>query len=188
MLKDRSADEEPVTVTDTSREPVETVPPALTSDMMKVLDTHGISREKLAEVMSGLQINSDSHAIGDISMAINEKSANADQLELSENARVILAKRYLIRDDNGQPAETAEGLFHRVANAIAQGEKTPALQQQWGTLFYNLMTSLKFLPNSPTLVNAGTDGKGCLSACFVVSQCFTQCRGLAKPGSRGVPN
>lgn len=166
MLKDRSADGEPASATDESQEQAEAVPPALTSDMMKVLDTHGISREKLAYVMAELQINSSS----EVSDMVSPNNLTVSgQLDLSENAKVILAKRYLIKDADGQPAETAEGLFHRVASAIALGEKTPALQQKWQRRFYNLMTSLKFLPNSPTLVNAGTDGKGCLSACFVVS-------------------
>ena len=95
-------------------------------------------------------------------------TSNADTQKLSENARVILAKRYLRKDDSGNPIEKPEDLFHRVANAIAEGEVEGA-RAVWGGRFYDLMTSLKFLPNSPTLVNAGADGKGCLSACFVVS-------------------
>ena len=69
---------------------------------------------------------------------------------------------------DGEPVEDADGLFHRVADAVAQGEK-PEVRQIWAGRFYDVMTSLKFLPNSPTLVNAGTGGRGCLSACFVVS-------------------
>lgn len=101
-----------------------------------------------------------------------EKSTMTPETEqdhLSENAKVILAKRYLIKDEDGQPAETAVELFQRVAGAIAQGEKTVKSQKEWQARFFDFMWSLKFLPNSPTLVNAGTDGKGCLSACFVVS-------------------
>ena len=95
-------------------------------------------------------------------------TSSADTQKLSENARVILAKRYLRKDDFGNPIETPEDLFHRVANAIAEGE-SEGVRANWGGRFYDLLTSLKFLPNSPTLVNAGADGKGCLSACFVVS-------------------
>ena len=87
---------------------------------------------------------------------------------LSENARIILEKRYLMKDDAGKSMEDPDGLFHRVSNAVAGGEK-PEVRQIWAARFYDLMTSLKFLPNSPTLVNAGTGGRGCLSACFVVS-------------------
>ena len=90
-----------------------------------------------------------------------------DTAVLSENARVILEKRYLIKDEQDRPKETPEGLFRRVARAIAQGEEE-GLRRLWEERFYSLLSSLKFLPNSPTLVNAGTD-RGCLSACFVVS-------------------
>ena len=89
-------------------------------------------------------------------------------VSLSDNARVILEKRYLMKDENDESVEDPEGLFRRVAAAVADGEK-PEVRPLWTSRFYNLMTSLKFLPNSPTLVNAGAGGRGCLSACFVVS-------------------
>lgn len=88
---------------------------------------------------------------------------------LSANAETILKKRYL------QEGEDAEGLFRRVAKAVAKGEpdRDPAFPgaeaRKWAEQFYTLMASLKFLPNSPTLVNAGLGEKGCLSACFVIS-------------------
>lgn len=88
---------------------------------------------------------------------------------LSDNARVILEKRYLMKDSDGNPIEDGEGMFRRVAEAVAQGELTPDDQAAWADRFYGIMASLKFLPNSPTLVNAGGNGRGCLSACFVVS-------------------
>ena len=93
--------------------------------------------------------------------------ASADNLALSENARVILEQRYLRRDGDGNPIETPAELFRRVAHAVAEGESAP-VRTIWENRFYELMTSLKFLPNSPTIVNAGT-GRGCLSACFVVT-------------------
>ena len=85
---------------------------------------------------------------------------------LSDNARVIMEKRYLRTDDEGNQ-ESPEDLFRRVAHAIAEGEIEDA-RPMWEDRYCDLLTSLKFLPNSPTLVNAGT-GRGCLSACFVVS-------------------
>ena len=94
-------------------------------------------------------------------------STAEDGLALSENARVILEQRYLRKDEDGNPTETAVELFRRVAGAVAQGESEP-VQTIWENRFYDLLASLKFLPNSPTLVNAGT-GRGCLSACFVVT-------------------
>ena len=94
-------------------------------------------------------------------------STAEDGLALSENARVILEQRYLRKDEDGNPVETAVDLFRRVARAVAQGEDLP-VQSNREDSFFELLASLKFLPNSPTLVNAGT-GRGCLSACFVVT-------------------
>ena len=89
------------------------------------------------------------------------------RVELSENARVIMEKRYLLKDEQGKPIETPDELFRRVALAVAEGEAEDA-RPVWEERYFQLLSSLKFLPNSPTLVNAGT-GRGCLSACFVVS-------------------
>ena len=80
---------------------------------------------------------------------------------ISPNAQVVLERRYLA------PGEEPQALFRRVAKAIAEGEE-PDHRKYWEARFYQLVASLRFLPNSPTLVNAGT-GRGCLSACFVVS-------------------
>lgn len=88
---------------------------------------------------------------------------------LSDNARVIVEKRYLARDESGEPLEDAEGMLKRVASAVALGESGASARLRWARRFYALMASFRFLPNSPTLVNAGTGGKGCLSACFVAS-------------------
>ena len=92
---------------------------------------------------------------------------------LSENARVVLERRYLARDDSGRSIETPEGMFGRVAANVAQAELkyTPLGDPQdvalWEERFYNLMADLDFLPNSPTLMNAGRDLQQ-LSACFVL--------------------
>lgn len=91
-------------------------------------------------------------------------------MEISKNAQTVLKQRYLVKDEKGNPEETIEGMFHRVAGAIAQADKNyndkadiAALEQQ----FYSMMTSLEFLPNSPTLMNGGRT-LGQLSACFVL--------------------
>ena len=90
------------------------------------------------------------------------------QPEFSENANVILSQRYLMKNEVGDPIEDAHGLLTRVASAVAEGQ--PERRRKGATAeYYDLMASLRFLPNSPTLVNAGTGGRGCLSACFVVS-------------------
>ncbi len=91
--------------------------------------------------------------------------------EISENAKVILEKRYFTRDQNGNITEDAQGMFQRVGYAIAKGDTlygaTPERVEQIADRFYQMMASLDFLPNSPTLMNAGT-GQGTLSACFVL--------------------
>ena len=91
--------------------------------------------------------------------------------QLKPNTEVVLQKRYLRKNLDGQTIETPRDLFWRVAAAIAvEEEKYEGSSQKSGQLardFYDLMTSWKFLPNSPTLMNAGTD-LGQLSACFVL--------------------
>ncbi|MHA1953345.1 MAG: vitamin B12-dependent ribonucleotide reductase [Candidatus Heimdallarchaeaceae archaeon] len=80
--------------------------------------------------------------------------------DLSKNAITVLEKRYLLRDENKKLLESPEELFWRVANAIGDNEEEREK-------FYDIMISLRFLPNSPTLMNAGTK-LGQLSACFVL--------------------
>ena len=89
---------------------------------------------------------------------------------LSANALEVLRARYLRRAPDGEICETPESLFRRVAHAIAQAEKrfdTVRQAAEWEERFRDAMVSLAFLPNSPTLMNAGTD-TGQLSACFVL--------------------
>lgn len=91
------------------------------------------------------------------------------QLALNGHALSVLEKRFLLRDEHGQLAEDPEGLFRRVARAIASVDDTyrDSPREHSEELFYDLMTSLKFLPNSPTLMNAGTP-RGQLAGCFVL--------------------
>ncbi|PKL46633.1 MAG: ribonucleoside-diphosphate reductase, adenosylcobalamin-dependent [Candidatus Riflebacteria bacterium HGW-Riflebacteria-2] len=89
----------------------------------------------------------------------------------SPNAQKVLARRYLTRGPDGKPTETIEELFRRVARAIAAAENNyPNSRYQAGELedlFFKIMTDLDYLPNSPTLMNAGKE-LGQLSACFVL--------------------
>jgi len=89
-------------------------------------------------------------------------------VELSENARQVLVRRYVRRGEDGEPVETPEEMFWRVAYHIAKAEEA------WGgdvitraREFYVLLTSKKFFPNSPTFTGAGTP-LGQLAACFVL--------------------
>lgn len=90
--------------------------------------------------------------------------------QLSENALTVLEKRYLKRDLNGHLMETPEDMFRRVADTIAEAEKKFDANADISAIsdkFYSIMAGLEFLPNSPTLMNAGRD-LGQLSACFVL--------------------
>jgi ribonucleoside-diphosphate reductase alpha chain len=92
----------------------------------------------------------------------------SDDLKLSLNALTVLKKRYLIKDNDGKIMETPGGLFRRVAHHIAAvdaryGDDPKATEE----IFYQVMADREFIPNSPTLMNAGTE-LGLLSACFVL--------------------
>ena len=91
-------------------------------------------------------------------------------MELSKNALTVLKRRYLIKNGEGVVIETVEELFHRVAGAIAASDRRYDENSDCEALadsFYGMMTNLEFLPNSPTLMNAGRP-LGQLSACFVL--------------------
>ena len=91
-------------------------------------------------------------------------------MEIGKNARSVLERRYLLKDENGNCMETIEGMFHRVADAVAAADLHFDPQGNLSALserFYHWMTELVFLPNSPTLMNAGRE-LGQLSACFVL--------------------
>lgn len=91
-------------------------------------------------------------------------------MQLSKNALTVMEKRYLAKDENQNPIETPEELFWRVAKAIAAVDKQYDREVDIAKIeqeFYDMMTELEFLPNSPTLMNAGRP-LGQLSACFVL--------------------
>lgn len=101
-------------------------------------------------------------------------------LELSENSQQVLRKRYLRRGLDGQPAETIEGMFRRVARAVAEPDAAHGYDiQSTEDSFYALLTDLRFFPNSPTFTGAGTP-LGQLAACFTAGMRVTTEHG-AKP-------
>ena len=105
-----------------------------------------------------------------------QASSNTDStlpdtdLPLADNALVVLACRYLKKDEHGRVVETPEDMFRRVAETIARADLLYDENADVDTLagtFYEIMTSLRFMPNSPTLMNAGRE-LGQLAACFVL--------------------
>jgi len=99
------------------------------------------------------------------------KSTQRATPELSDNAITVLERRYLIKDDDGRPTEGPEDLFWRVASTVAApdakyGASKGALEEL-AEAFYGIMTKRVWMPNSPTLMNAGRP-LGQLSACFVL--------------------
>ena len=97
-------------------------------------------------------------------------TAQNSPLVLTPNAKIVLEKRYLKKDVQGQVIETPEDMFRRVAKVIASADAFYGKEDQIQSteeLFFQIMTRLEFLPNSPTLMNAGRS-LGQLSACFVL--------------------
>ena len=94
-----------------------------------------------------------------------------DELKLPLNAILVLERRYLRKDEKGRVIESTAQMFRRVAKSMAEVEKqygkSHAEVVRYEDEFYRMMTSLEFIPNSPTLMNAGTMF-GQLSACFVL--------------------
>ncbi len=93
-----------------------------------------------------------------------------DDLKLPLNTMEVLKRRYLLKDDERNIIETPSELFRRVASVVAQAEKNFRSAVSAGEAeerFYHMMRDLEFMPNSPTLMNAGTS-LGQLSACFVL--------------------
>src|SRR5262245_40721892 len=94
----------------------------------------------------------------------------AMQIELTPNAKVVVEHRYLLKDETGRLLETSEQMFRRVARVIAEVDRThegPAEAAAMEERYFDAMATLVFLPNSPTLMNAGTS-LGQLAACFVL--------------------
>ena len=110
--------------------------------------------------------------MNDLPASLSASPRNPDEPRLTSNALEVVRKRYLARDDQGQPTETPAGMFRRVARNVAsadarlpfEGRRDPARSE---ATFYRMMASLEFLPNSPTLMNAGRELQQ-LCACFVL--------------------
>lgn len=124
---------------------------------MKWLETDGVN-----DAPQNTQSNST--AQDKLEFDYPEKNQNVD---LSDNSRTILEKRYIRKDKQGKPTETVEEMFDRIATAIAKPDAGYRDVELTKIEFYNMLTSKKFFPNSPTFTGAGTP-LGQLAACFVL--------------------
>lgn len=88
-------------------------------------------------------------------------------IPMSDNAKTIFKKRFALRDEKGDPKETIDEAFYRVASHVAEGEKSKKLKEEYTFLFYNFMKQKRFVPNSPTWSGSKT-ALGQLAACFVL--------------------
>ncbi|HTT68390.1 MAG TPA: vitamin B12-dependent ribonucleotide reductase [Gemmatimonadales bacterium] len=102
---------------------------------------------------------------------VSGKSAGRSELELSANALTVLERRYLVKNEAGQAAESPDELFRRVARTIAAPDRSygasDGAAEALAEEFFRVMAERKWMPNSPTLMNAGRP-LGQLSACFVL--------------------
>lgn len=100
--------------------------------------------------------------------------------KLNDNALKLLEKRYYLRESKtGEIIEhSPEELFNRVAKYISNAEETKELKEKWYNEFYNIMNNQLFMPNTPTLINAGKNK--CLSACSVIGRYPDSLEGIYK--------
>src|SRR3972149_3775111 len=97
-------------------------------------------------------------------------AVKSSEIHLSSNALTVLGRRYLKKDEQGRVIETPEEMFRRVANNVAQADLMydgHADVLKTGEEFFRILSDLEFLPNSPTLMNAGRALQQ-LAACFVL--------------------
>ena len=146
----------------------------------QVVDTASVkfdipSVEQIQDVVEDVLVKNHQERIAKAYMLYRQSRAHAreikdffgikDDLKFGVNAIKVLEERYLLRDEEGKIIETPTEMFRRVAKAVSVVEKNK--QKEFEEKFFNIMKNLEFLPNSPTLMNAGTK-LGQLSACFVL--------------------
>ncbi len=98
---------------------------------------------------------------------IRDMQGKNQHIYLSENSKVILEKRYIRKDKNGNLSETVEDMFSRIAAVVAEPDAPYRDVEKTKVDFYNMLTTKRFFPNSPTFTGAGTP-LGQLAACFVL--------------------
>jgi len=143
-------------------------------ELLADLEAHGhLADSKAVQRIAQTMGLASAAARGPVSGGSSRRAGTAEfePAILPENSRMVLERRYLRKNRDGEVIEDADGLFRRVAGTMAAVDRElGATQQEVDEIaerFYRSMASLEFLPNSPTLMNAGT-GAGTLSACFVL--------------------
>lgn len=126
---------------------------------MNWLDSSGLETHPSQPVSTNFP-----NGAGDPPVKKPEKNKN---IKFTDNARKILEKRYLRKDQTGALAETAEQMFERIANVVAEPDRPYRDVATTQVEFYNLISEKRFFPNSPTFTGAGTP-LGQLAACFVL--------------------
>src|SRR4030066_1034903 len=101
-----------------------------------------------------------SPAAGDVKLKIRpqkirEMNMKNKHIHLSDNSKLILEKRYLRKDEEGKPQETIEGMFLRIASVVAEPDAPYRDVEKTKQDFYNLLTTKRFFPGSPTFTGAG---------------------------------
>ena len=123
-------------------------------------------KSELGSAVAARRLIRDAMVEAGVAEAYNQRTG-----ELTDNARVVLERRYLSKDREGNVLEDSEGMFRRVAHNLSQSDleygATEAERSVTEERFYQVMRRLEFLPNSPTLMNAGRELQQ-LSACFVL--------------------
>ena len=139
------------------------------------------SVEEVQDVVERVLIEEDLHDAAKAYILYRQMRANVrsartfvgvplNDLKVSVNAAKVLSHRYLLKDDEGKTIETPSRLFRRVAIAVAAADQLYDAETDVKAIedtFYRLMAEFEFIPNSPTLMNAGTS-MGQLAACFVI--------------------
>jgi len=146
-------------------------------DELKRLDRDSVEVEEIQDIVERVLIRADREDTAKAYILHRQRHADlrrtkavfgvADDLKLTLGAVKILQKRYLLRDESGRVVETPRELFRRVARAVAKVDEDHGETSGAEEVFFGMLSRLEFLPNSPTLMNAGT-GLGQLSACFVL--------------------
>ena len=133
------------------------------NDVLTALNAAGITDTNIAKKIAA--------SLDESRSATESASHNIIDSGISDNAMVVLKKRYFMKDNQGNAVENSwSDISRRVARAIAETEllyNPEADVSYWEEKYYSVMISLEYVPNSPTLMNAGT-GAGTLSACFVM--------------------